>query len=86
MHSGLAGEAIVGGRWIIRHVRERHAVCADLQPVQLVTKRACDLLVAADPSSQSGKVRTARRYGVPLMPAADFLEQAEVDTTDGLQA
>jgi DNA polymerase III subunit epsilon len=34
-----------------------------------VTKRT-DLLIAADPTSQSGKAEKARRYGIPIVPAA----------------
>ena len=86
MHVCFTGEAIIGGRLITRHVLERHAACAGLQPVRSVTKRACDLLVAADPSSQSGKARTARRYGVPVIAVVDFLEQVGVDTTATLEA
>ena len=86
MHVCFTGQAIVGERSIPRHVLERHAACAGLQPVRSVTKKACDLLVATDPSSQSTKARTARRYGIPVMTVATFLKQAGIDTTDGLEA
>ena len=33
---------------------------------------ACGLLVAADPLSQSGKARTARKYGIPVIGADEF--------------
>ena len=54
---------------------EAHAAFAGLQPVDRVTKRGCDLLVAADTASQSGKARAARGYGVPVMAVPDFLAQ-----------
>ena len=44
-----------------------------LHPVANVTKKGCDLLVASDPSSQSGKAKKARAYGIPIAAVADFL-------------
>lgn len=44
-----------------------------LVPVTSVTKRGCDLLVAADPASQSGKAKKARGYGIPIASVVDFL-------------
>ena len=82
----FTGEAMVRGRSIGRQVLERHAACAGLQPVRSVTKKGCDLLVTADPSSQSGKARTARRYSIPVMAVADFLEEVGADTTSAPQA
>jgi NAD-dependent DNA ligase len=43
------------------------------QPVASVTKKSCDLLVAADPSSMSGKAQKAHQYGVPIMAVTEFL-------------
>ena len=80
MHVCFTGEAIVRGRSIRRQVLERHAACAGLQPVRSVTKKGCDLLVAADSSTQSGKAHRARRYGIPLMAVSNFLEQIGADT------
>ncbi|MYH49042.1 MAG: hypothetical protein F4020_03975 [Gammaproteobacteria bacterium] len=54
---------------------EAHAAFANLQPVSRVTKRGCDLLVAADTSSQSAKAHTARRHGIPVMAVPDFLAE-----------
>ncbi len=54
---------------------EANAAFAGLQPVERVTKRGCDLLVAADTASQSGKARAARNHGVPVMAVSDFLAQ-----------
>ena len=44
-----------------------------LEPTKNVTKKGCDLLVAADPSSQSGKAGKARDYGIPIVGVDDFL-------------
>ena len=40
-----------------------------------MTKMNCDLLVAADASSSSGKARKARDYGIPVLSVAEFVEQ-----------
>ncbi|MEW4530911.1 exonuclease domain-containing protein [Maioricimonas sp. JC845] len=54
---------------------EAMAAQAGLQPVGSVTKRGCDLLVAADPESRSGKAATARKFGIPIMSVGDFLQE-----------
>ena len=79
MHVCFTGEAVVSGRKMPRHVLEGRAACAGLQPVRSVSRKGCDLLVAADPSTRSNKARCARRYGVPLMAVTDFLEQIGAD-------
>lgn len=56
---------------ITRAELERMAARAGLEPVPSVTKK-CGLLVAADPLSQSGKARTARKYGIPVIGADEF--------------
>ena len=43
-------------------------------PVDSPTKKGCDLLVAADPASQSGKATKARRYGIPVISVTEFLQ------------
>ena len=77
MHVCFTGDAIVDGESISRHVLEERAACTGMQPVASVTKHGCDLLVAADPSSQSRKARKARSYGIPVMDVVGFLNQAE---------
>jgi DNA polymerase-3 subunit epsilon len=47
-----------------------------LEPVASVTKRGCDLVVAADSSSSSGKARKARDFGIPVIDVAEFLRLA----------
>jgi len=44
-----------------------------LYVVDSVTKKHCDLLVAADASSQSGKAAKARKFGVPVVEVRRFL-------------
>ena len=44
-----------------------------LIPVESVTRAACDLVVAADPSSSSGKARKARDYAIPVISVDDFV-------------
>jgi len=55
--------------------RERLAQIArglGLQVVDSLTKKGCDFLVAADPSSLSGKASKARVYRVPIVDVRDF--------------
>jgi DNA polymerase-3 subunit epsilon len=53
---------------------EQLAASHGFQPVASVTKKTCDLLVAADPESGSGKAQKARQYGVAIMSVEQFLE------------
>lgn len=41
-----------------------------------MTKTRCDVLVAADPASQSGKARKAREWGKPILDVEHFLDWA----------
>jgi DNA polymerase-3 subunit epsilon len=43
-------------------------------PVSSVTKKTCDLLVAADKSSLSGKAKKARDYGIPVISVSEYLD------------
>lgn len=69
----FTGTAVVDGRHYERDELEHLATRAGLQPVGSVTKKGCDLLVAADASSLSGKAKKARQYEIPVMEVADFL-------------
>ncbi len=69
----FTGAATVGGEALDRSALERMAAIAGLVPVRNVTKKNCDLLVAADVVTDSGKARKARAYGIPLMSVADFV-------------
>ena len=61
-----------GHEWA-RSRLEATAIAADLIPVESVTRSACDLVVAADPSSSSGKARKARDYAIPVISVDDFV-------------
>ena len=50
-----------------------------LVPVNSVTAKGCGLLVAADPATQSGKGRQARRFGIPVTSVAEFLRGIHSD-------
>jgi DNA polymerase-3 subunit epsilon len=63
------------GRPLARHELEGLAARAGCQPVATVTRRACDLLVAADADTASGKAQKARSYGIPVMAVAAFLSE-----------
>lgn len=54
------------GRAISRELGEELAMKAGLIVVDSVTKK-CDLLVVADPLSQSGKAKKARQYGIRIL-------------------
>jgi DNA polymerase-3 subunit epsilon len=41
-----------------------------------VTKKRCQVLVANDPCSQSGKAKKARQLGIPVVSVADFVATA----------
>ena len=68
----FTGEAIVDGQKIARTDLEARAIQIGLQPVSSVTKKGCDLVVAADPSSMSRKAKKAREYDKPVMSIEDF--------------
>ncbi len=69
----FTGTAVVDGKHFEKDELEHLAARAGLQPVGSVTKKGCDLLVAADASSQSDKAKKARQYEIPIMEVADFL-------------
>ena len=69
----FTGEAIVDGERWERDRLTALAAQAGFETVPAVTKKACDLLVAADVSSVSGKAKTARRFGIPIMSVSDFV-------------
>jgi DNA polymerase-3 subunit epsilon len=56
----------VGGRHITRHLAAELAADRGLIVADSVTKKL-DVLVVADPHTESGKARTARKYGVRVM-------------------
>ena len=73
----FTGEAIFGGRPLTRPEIEELAVRNGFLPVSSVT-RDCQLLVASDPASMSGKARQARRNGIPIMQVDEFISECQV--------
>lgn len=53
---------------------ERMARSKGFISVNSVSKKNCDLLVASDTTSMSGKAKKAREYGIPIAAAEDFLK------------
>lgn len=64
------------GRALEREDLEGMAIGLGLVPVGSVTKTRCDVLVAADVCSASGKARKAREFGKPILAISEFLEWA----------
>ena len=77
----FTGEVIINGKKIERYLLQEKTAIVGMQPVRDVTKKGCDMLVVADPSSQSGKARKARRYGIPVIMVAEFLNEVGIEIT-----
>lgn len=69
------------GRKVERSHLEDLARSRGYIPTDSATKSGCDLLVAADPASQSGKAGKARKFGIPIVSVADFLAAREQGST-----
>lgn len=76
MNVCFTGTAVIDGVLTNRQLLERIATLIGLRPLKSVTKK-CDLLIAADPLSQSVKARTARQRGIPIVSIEDFLKATE---------
>ena len=61
------------GILVDRSVLEELARNRGLAPVGNVTKKYCDMVIAAEASSMSGKAKKARELGFPVKSVADFL-------------
>ena len=73
----FTGEAIVAGVVMKRDRLESIAANFGMQPVSGVSKKGCDLLVAADPSTASGKAQKARDYGIPIIDIREFMNRID---------
>jgi len=71
----FTGSGSIGGQPMERRDLEALAAVRGLQPVGSVTQKGCDLVIAADPSSASGKAKKARDWGIPVISIEDFLTQ-----------
>ncbi len=56
---------------------ENFAQSAGMTPVRSVTKKGCDVLVAADAATSSSKARKAKKWGIPIISAKEFIERLE---------
>lgn len=72
MRVAFTGSAVADGRPISRDDLCRQAIAANLSPVPTVTKKGCDLVVAADPASLSGKAKNARSWDIPIISVEAF--------------
>jgi DNA polymerase-3 subunit epsilon len=68
------------GSEIPRETLAEHARRLGLVVEDSLTKSRCKLLVAADLTSQSGKVSKAQSWGIPIVSAADFLSASARST------
>ncbi|HWI62997.1 MAG TPA: exonuclease domain-containing protein [Symbiobacteriaceae bacterium] len=65
------GQCRVNGSRLTREMAADLAARHGLTVTEAVTKKL-DLLVAADPFTQSGKAKKARQYGIPVVHEAEF--------------
>ena len=73
-------QAKVDGEPVTRALAEQLAEKSGLVVASSVTKKL-DLLVAADPNTQSGKARKAREYGIPIVAEGQFWRMLGVTVT-----
>ena len=70
----FTGTAITpNGKQIARAELEAMASRVGLFPVSAVTKKGCDILVAADEASMSGKAQKAREWGIYVISVEKFI-------------
>jgi DNA polymerase-3 subunit epsilon len=62
------------GTEIFRETLELYAEKLGLILTQSVTKKNCDVLVAQDKSSMSGKAKKARDFDIPVISVDDFFQ------------
>lgn len=70
----FTGEAFgFSGNSIQRSDLEALAAKVGLHPVRDVTKKGCDILVAADENTMSGKAKRAQDWGIPIISVEKFI-------------
>ena len=70
----FTGEAFgFSGNTIQRSDLEALAAKVGLHPVKDVTKKGCDILVAADEATMSGKAKKAKEWGIPVISVEKFV-------------
>ena len=50
---------------------------AGFKPVRTFSKKGCDVLIAADVATSSSKARNARKWGISIISAEDFVDRCE---------
>ena len=70
----FTGKAVVEGELVSKAKLEESARQAGLQPVKSVSRK-CDLVVAADTNSRSGKARRARELNIPIIDVLEFKDR-----------
>ncbi len=73
----FTGQVVIDGEQFDRETLQAMARENGMVPVSGVTIKGCDLLVAADPSSLSGKAKHARKHGIPIMSAQEFVSHCD---------
>ena len=74
----FTGEAEVNGRYMPREELATRALLHGFVPVDTVTKKGCDLLVAADVSTMSGKAKKAAGWGIPILSVEEFMKSLDL--------
>jgi DNA polymerase-3 subunit epsilon len=70
----FTGEAFgYSGSTIQRSDLEALAAKVGLHPVKDVSKKGCDILVAADEATMSGKAKKAKEWGIPVISVEKFI-------------
>ncbi len=64
------------GSELVRSELELLATSKGLVPVDTVSKTGCDVLIAADKNSMSGKAKKAKGWGMPVLSVQEFLDWA----------
>ena len=60
-----------------KELLESIAEDAGFKPVRTFSKRCCDVLIAADVATSSSKARNARKWGIPIISAEEFIDRCE---------
>ncbi len=76
MNVCFTGTYVVNGARVGKETLEKIATQAGLRPLKTLTNK-CQVLVAADPMSQSGKARTARKRSIPIVSVEDFINATD---------
>ena len=71
----FTGSVVIGSEAMDREKLHAIARRAGFRCVSNVSKSGCDFVVAGDTSSMSGKAKSARTWGVPIISASYFLER-----------